>query len=180
MDAELELQSDCLRLSPSTAQTLCPSSALPHTTEMPADLSSLSPELRLMILQWLSLSKDLSSCTRASPLFHRVFNTCKESTLSAVLRRAISPNTETDFLLALRAQQVWKFQGGKPLTGLERVCTAILEQFRLQKGGGLCELASDSTHILALWNLYSAVESLMASFSARAYLNLRLLPQKTK
>lgn len=144
------------------------------------------------ILQSLSSSKDLYTIIRTSSLFYRIFISYKQSILSAILLRAIPEEVEADFVLAHRAQRIWKlvpeprnylaqFRGyyhrdrdTELFDSLNLESIALLDQFEPAKGGRqrLPELVSHRTLLLDMWKFYCNFEHLIGSYSTRALLLL--------
>lgn len=137
---------------------------------MPIGLSSLSPELHVNILQCLSSSRDLYFAIAALSQLYRAFIAYKQSILSAVLFRAIPPETEPDFLLALRAQNLWSLEGN--FDALEEESFSTLAEFQSRTTGGLHDLLSGRSRTLELWRFYSHFEFFMNSYCTRAFQQL--------
>lgn len=169
-------------------------SSMAASPKMPRGLSLLPPELLVNISQSLSSPKDLHTIIRTSTQFYQVFATYKQSILSAILLRAIPQEIESDFILAYRAQRVWKpvlaqdtarkrrlipwflwgIRNGEHFDSMNQACTAILDGFGPEKGERLRELVSDDrTLLLSLWEFYSNFEHFMLFYSTRAMSSLR-------
>ncbi|KAE8330983.1 hypothetical protein BDV39DRAFT_169722 [Aspergillus sergii] len=159
---------------------------------MPSSLSSLSPELLVNIMQSLTSSRDLDAIIKTSSQFYRVFAAYKQSILSTILLGAIPQEVELDFVLAYRAQRIWKFVPGnedEELYGMPRVrrfrklsdslnqeSTAILDDFLSGKDDQLYELISDRALSPDIWKFYSSFEHLLASYGTRAFSDLQQSP----
>lgn len=160
---------------------------------MSQNFSSLPPELLVNILQSLSSAKDLYAIIRSSSQFYRIFTTYKRSVLSAILLRAMSRwEVEADFILAYRAQKIWKLTPEHHVRGqygeheytmdedrglfdsLNQQSIALLDQFERRKDERLqlSELISHPTHLLDIWIFYCNFEHLIVSYSTRALSNL--------
>ncbi|KAE8163789.1 hypothetical protein BDV40DRAFT_311525 [Aspergillus tamarii] len=154
---------------------------------MPSSLSSLSPELLVNILQFLNSPRDLDAIVRTSPQFYRVFASYKQSIVCAILLHAIPQEVERDFVLAYRAQRIWKLvpedeerRGGyrrrrhqELFDSLNQESNAILDQYKSGKDEQLYELVSDRALLLDLWRFYSSFEQLLESYSIRALSDLQ-------
>ncbi|KAK2766760.1 hypothetical protein FQN54_006074 [Arachnomyces sp. PD_36] len=158
---------------------------------MPQGLSSLSPELVVNILQCLCSPKDLYAIIKSSSQFYRVFAAYKQSILSAILLHAIPAEAETEFILAYRAQRIWKFvpesnddvgrrtKDEIDFENLAQECVAVLDQFKSGKSGRLSELlvssplVSDRPRLMDIWKFYSSFEHLIISYRTRALSKLR-------
>ncbi|KAE8140075.1 hypothetical protein BDV38DRAFT_269461 [Aspergillus pseudotamarii] len=154
---------------------------------MPSSLSSLSPELLVNILQSLSSSRDLDAIVKTSPQFYRVFSAYKQSIISTILLYAIPPEVELDFVLAYRAQRIWKSvpednerRGGyrrnkhaELFDSLNQESTTILEVLKSGKGERLHELITDRALLLDIWKFYSGFEHFLVSYSTRALSDLQ-------
>lgn len=134
------------------------------------------------ILLSLSSSSDLSAIVRTSSQFYRIFATYKQSILSAFLLNAISRNVEADFILAHRAQRIWKLVpehkedprigDERHIDSLNQESLAILGQFDFSKDERLYKLISDPALLQDMWEFYCNFEHLIISYSARSLSNL--------
>ncbi|BAE59661.1 unnamed protein product [Aspergillus oryzae RIB40] len=154
---------------------------------MPASLLLLSPELLVNILQSLTSSRDLDAIVKASSQVYRVFASYKQSVVSAILLQAIPQEVELEFVLAYRAQRIWKLvpedeeqRGGyrrgryqELFDSLNQESTAILDQYKSGKGEQLHELISNRALLLDIWKFYSSFEHLLVSYGTRALSDLQ-------
>lgn len=151
---------------------------------MSAILTSLSPELLVHILGLLSSPRDLYSAIAASSRLYRTFTAYRHSVTSAVLQEAIPPEIECDFLLAFRAQAVWKHvpEGNDKaeidssqdhLDGLDQESTAVLDESRAGRTKEIYNLVPDSGRSPRLWNFYRKFEHFIQLYSARALSTLQ-------
>ncbi|GMG26249.1 hypothetical protein F9C07_1475496 [Aspergillus flavus] len=154
---------------------------------MSAYLSLLSPELLVNILQSLTSARDLDAIVKASSQFYRVFAAYKQSIVSSILLHAIPQEVELNFVLAYRAQRIWKLvpedeerRGGyrrrryqELFDSLNQESTTILDQYKSGKGEQLYELVSDRALLLDIWKFYSSFEHLLVSYGTRALSDLQ-------
>jgi hypothetical protein len=156
---------------------------------MSLDLSLLSPELLVTILQFLSSPRDLYTIIKTSSQFYRVFAAYKQSILSAILLNAIPSEIEADFILAYRAQRIRKFvpehnkrhifpsdehaRDRELFSNLDRESVAILDQFESRNVEPLCEVIFDRAFLPDTWIFYCNFEHFIASYSTNALLELQ-------
>lgn len=157
-----------------------------------SSLLSFPSELLLSILQWLSSPNDLYSAIEATSRFYRLFAEYKYSIMSAILQRALPSEAESDFLLAYRAQGVWKFVRERSKNGLhpkeysgrydslKQECAAILEQAKSGESGSLLEMISDSETLPRLWTFYRKFEQLMDMYKKNAICALQKIPKDSE
>ncbi|KAJ0414201.1 hypothetical protein BJY00DRAFT_305751 [Aspergillus carlsbadensis] len=140
---------------------------------------SLSPELVLNILQSLDSPQDLYSIIAASSHFYRGFASYRQSTTAAILRRAVTPQIEGDFLSAYRAQKIWRSvpegnddlycpKGVFDLDRLRKKTAAIFEESTTSSPDNLNALISDSNALPKVWMFYRKFDHLILKYATSA------------
>ena len=126
---------------------------------------SLPAELHVMILERLC-PVDLYSAINALDVWRNIMEGNHKKIMIGVMFRAIDPETEADFVLALRLQEVWGLEGRKhPQRAKSR---DILQEFEDGKLGSLQDMIHNGFHPTVMLNLYAHFDHFMALFISSA------------
>ncbi|KAJ6070059.1 hypothetical protein N7499_011946 [Penicillium canescens] len=128
-------------------------------------LESLSPEILLITLEYISSPLDLIAAVHASPSLYRTFIAYKQHLQGNTLTRAIHPTCRADAYSALDVQRIpQQIKSGTKIGKLKAECFSIFATDRKRRSQKHDEFKADNDKLETLFNFQASVERLIDTF----------------
>lgn len=128
-------------------------------------LESLSPEILLITLEYISSPLDLIAAVHASPNLYRTFVAYKPHLQGYTLARAIHPACRADAYSALDVQRIPQhIKSGTKIAKLKAECFSIFATDRKRRSQNHDEFKVDNDKLETLFNFQANVERLIDTF----------------